>query len=109
MQDARNCSLPDYRGPGNPQFIREYTEDLSVKVCPIGLITDFDTALLSLFFHTHATIGTSGGINYVPHGLPRAGGLLDQPTRYVTGCQIIRTELAEINVERIRNRPKGKK
>ena len=103
MQDARNCSLSDYRGPGNPQFVREYTEDLSVNVCPIGQITDFDTALLSLFFHTHATIVTSGGINYVPHGSPRSGGILDQPGRYITGCQIIRAELAEINAERMRN------
>jgi len=101
MQNARNCSLSDYAGPGNPQFIREYTEDLSVDVCPIGLITDVDTALLSLFFHTHTPIITSGGVNYVPHGLPRSGGILDQPGRYVTGCQIIRSELAGINADRM--------
>lgn len=101
MQDARNCSLSDYNGPGNPQFIREYTEDLSVNACPIGLITEFDSAILSLFFHTHATIVTSGGVNYVPCGLPRPGGILDQPGRYVQGCAVVRSEMAAINVERM--------
>ena len=102
MQDARNCSLPEYQGPGNPgRIICEYTEDLSVDVCPVGLVTDFDTALLSLFFHTHATIVTSGGVNYVPHGLPRPGGILDQPGRYVEGCAVVRSEMAAINVGRM--------
>lgn len=108
MQNARNCSLPDFHGPGNPgRVIREYTKDLSVDVCPIGLITDIDTALLSLFFNTHSTIVTSGGVNYVSHGSPRSGGILDQPGRYVQGTQIIRGELSAINSERVER--KGKK
>lgn len=101
MQVDRSCSLSDYQGPGNPGFIREYAENLSTKVCPFGLITDLDTSLLSLFFHTHATVVTSGGVNYIPASLPRSGGVLDQPGRYVEGCAVIRAELAAINTERM--------
>lgn len=79
----------------------EFGEDLEAKVCPVGLITGSESAMITLFFHTHASIVTSGGANYIQSTLLRSGGLLDQSHIYVESCQIIRGELAVINVERV--------